>query len=330
MGDYIFTQEQRENNEAITCYRLTDGSPIWRYEYEARFWDSHAGAGPRSTPAIHKGKIYALGATGILNALDASSGQLIWTRDAAADTEAELGEWGFSGSPLVIDDLVLVMVAGTVAAYDSQTGDLVWKGPDGGESFSSPHFLTMEGIPQVVVSSEPGVSSFDPKSGKLLWEYKNSTARIVQPGVSSKGKVLITTRQGMAIQSLSLKEKEGAWEIGIEWNSTRLKPNFNDYVVHKGHAFGYDGMSLVCLDLADGTRKWKSGNYGGQLLLLADQDLLLVLSEKGEISLIEAVSEQFSELGRIPAIEGKTWNHPAMVGNILLVRNSREMAAYRL
>jgi hypothetical protein len=134
----------------------------------------------------------------------------------------------------------------------------------------------------------------------------------------------------MAVQCLSLEEQAGTWEINEEWSSTRLKPNFNDYVVHKGHAYGYDGMSLVCIDLADGSRKWKSGKYGGQLLLLADQDLLVLLSENGELSLIEAVSEHFSELGNMPAIEGKTWNHPAMAGNIILVRNSREMAAYRL
>jgi outer membrane protein assembly factor BamB len=330
MGEYFFTQEQREDNEAITCYRLTDGTLVWSYEYEARFWDSHAGAGPRSTPAIDKGKIYALGATGILNALDASNGQLIWTRDAAADTEAEIGGWGFTGSPLVIDDLVLVTVGGTVVAYDKQTGDLSWRGPEGGEAYSSPHFFTINGIPQVIVFAKPGVSSFEPKSGKLLWEYANPLARIVQPGITAEGEILISTKNGMAVQCLSLEEQAGTWEINEEWSSTRLKPNFNDYVVHKGHAYGYDGMSLVCIDLADGSRKWKSGKYGGQLLLLADQDLLVLLSENGELSLIEAVSEHFSELGNMPAIEGKTWNHPAMAGNIILVRNSREMAAYRL
>jgi outer membrane protein assembly factor BamB len=330
MGDYIFTQEQREDNEAITCYQLTDGTLLWSYEYEARFWDSHAGAGPRSTPAIDKGKVYALGATGILNAVEASSGQLIWTRDAAADTEAEISEWGFAGSPLVIDDLVLVTVGGTVAAYDTQTGELSWMGPDGGEGYSSPHLLQVDDIPQLVIHGESGVHSFEPKTGKLLWEYAVPAAQITQPGFTARQQILISVKNGMALQCLSVNEQEGRWELIEEWSSTRLKPNFNDYVVHQGFAYGYDGMSLVCIDLADGSRKWKSGIYGGQLLLLADQDLLLVLSEKGEISLIEAISEQFSELGSIPAIEGKTWNHPAMAGNILLVRNSREMAAYRL
>ena len=112
----------------------------------------------------------------------------------------------------------------------------------------------------------------------------------------------------------------------------RLKPYYNDFVVHAGHAFGFDGAMLACVDLKDGQRKWKGGRYGhGQLVLLPDQDLLLVLSEEGELALVKATPDQFVEIvPKRPAIEGKTWTQPVIVGDVLFVRNGEEMAAYRL
>jgi len=330
VDDLIFTQEQRETDEAVTCYELSTGRPVWAYTYEARFWDSHAGVGPRSTPTLDTGRVFTLGATGILNALELSDGHLIWSRDAAADAKAELPGWGFAGSPLIIDDMVLVAVGGTLVAYDKQNGTVRWTGPDGGPGYSSPQLLTIDRITQVVLPGGNGVSGFEPSTGKVLWEYENPEERIVQPGLTGNGHILLSTRNGTALRCLAVQQQQDEWSVTEEWVSNRLKPNFNDYVIHKGFAYGFDGMSLSCMDLQDGSRMWKSGNYGGQILLLADQDLLLVLSEKGELSLVRAQPEHFTELARTPVIEGKTWNHPAMAGKILLVRNSREMAAFML
>jgi hypothetical protein len=157
----------------------------------------------------------------------------------------------------------------------------------------------------------------------------------VQPAVLAGGDLLIGSGSGLAANTgmlrVTVAHEPGGWIVKERWTSAGLKPYFNDFVVHQGHAFGFDGSILACIDLEDGKRKWKGGRYGhGQLVLLPDQNLLLVLSEDGELALVSATPDKFTELARVPAIEGKTWNHPVLVGDVLLVRNGEEMAAFRL
>jgi hypothetical protein len=148
------------------------------------------------------------------------------------------------------------------------------------------------------------------------------------------GDILIGSGSGLAavgVRRIAVARGPGGWSVETRWTSNGLKPYFNDFVVHKGYAFGFDGSILACIDLKDGKRQWKDGRYGhGQLILLPEQDLLLALSEEGELALVAAAADRFTELARLPVIEGKTWNHPALVGDVLLVRNGQEMAAFRL
>jgi outer membrane protein assembly factor BamB len=333
-GALLYTQEQRGEHEIVGCYKLSTGEPVWRHRDPVRFWESNGGAGPRGTPAVSKGRVYTFGATGILNALDADTGALLWTRNVATDTGRRVPEWGFSSSPLAIDDIVVVAAAGTLSAYDLATGKQRWRGPSYGGSYSSPHPVTVDGVPQVLLLGGPGAVSVSPENGAVLWEHKWAPGAIVQPAVTGDGDILINAivaTGGLGIRRLAVAHKSGAWSVEERWASLGLKPYFNDFVVHKGHAYGFDGSILASIDLADGTRKWKGGRYGnGQLVLLADQDLLLVVSDEGELALVGATPDQYKELARFKAVEGKTWNHPVLIGDLLLVRNDQEMAAFRL
>jgi outer membrane protein assembly factor BamB len=332
-GDRVYTQEQRGDHELVSAYRLSTGRPIWRHRDATRFWESNGGAGPRATPTLSGGRIYAFGATGILNALDASTGARIWSRNVATDAGKVVPMWGFSSSPLVFDDLVVVAAAGKLAAYDRATGKPKWFGPNGG-GYSSPQLLTMNGVDQIVFMNSSGTISMNPADGKVLWEHPWEGTPIVQPAKLDGGDLLISSADmmgGMAMRRLGISQQGAAWTVQERWTSRGLKPYFNDFVVHKGHAYGFDGSILSCIELETGERKWKGGRYGqGQFVLLADQDLLVVLSEDGDVALVSATPDDHRELAKMKAVEGKTWNHPVVVRDILLVRNGEEMAAFRL
>jgi outer membrane protein assembly factor BamB len=333
-GDVLFTQEQRGEEEMVAAYRINTGEPVWRHRDQVRFWESNGGAGPRGTPTLHNGRVYTLGATGILNVLDARNGAVIWSRNAASDSAKQVPMWGFSSSPLIVHDMVVVAAAGKLAAYDLATGKPRWFGPNGGGGYSSPHLATIGGMEQIVFLSAAGASGINPADGKQLWQYAWPGTPILQPALTAEGDVLVTSGDsmgGMGMRRLAISQAADNWNVAERWTSSGLKPYFSDFVVHNGHAFGFDGRILSCIDLKDGTRNWKGGRFGqGQLVLLPDQDLLLVLSEEGELGLVSATPDKFTEVARLPAIEGKTWNHPVLVRDTLLVRNDQEMAAFRL
>ncbi len=334
-GDLLYTQEQRGDDEIVACYKVSTGEPVWRHLDRARFWESNAGPGPRGTPTLSNGRVYTLGATGILNALDATDGAVFWSRNAAADTGVEIPGWGFTSSPLVVGDIVIVATAGRLAAFDAKTGHPRWLGPTGGAGYSSPHLVTIDGVAQVLLLRGSRSTSVALIDGALLWEHVwQPGASIVQPALAPDGDILINSADAMGgngIRRIKVAHGPAGWTTEERWTSRGLKPYFNDFVVHKGDAFGFDGSILSCIDLKDGQRKWKGGRYGaGQMVLLSDQDLLLVLSEGGELALVGATPDQFTEVARFKAIEGKTWNHPVLVGDVLLVRNGEEMAAFRL
>jgi len=334
----LFTQEQHDQAEAVVCLNADTGEEIWSHEdKDARFWDSQSEAGPRATPAFANGYIYAMGGTGILNCLDAATGEKKWSRNVVKETEAPLPMWGFSSSPLVVDGKVNVFAGGKdeqgLVAYDAKTGEPAWHANTGPISYSSAQLASINGKPQILFVSDEGMISVDPETGKSFWKFDapgHGMWRAVQPTMVGDKGVLFGS-EDLGLVSLDLSQEQENWTASRHWTSNDMKPAYNDMVVLDGNIYGIDGAILSCVDAETGHRKWKGGRYGhGQLLLLPDQKLLLVATEKGEVALVSADPKKFNELAKFQAIEGKTWNHPVVAHGNLYVRNAEEMACYKL
>jgi outer membrane protein assembly factor BamB len=338
VGDRLFTQEQRGGAEAVVCLDAATGREIWSHEDAVRFWESVGGEGPRATPTFAEGRIYALGATGILNCLDAAISERQWFRDIAADSGAKPPIWGFCSSPLVINGVVVVFAGGDgdkgLLAYRADTGEPAWTAEAGKTSYSSPQRAVLAGQEQILFWSDRGLTALDPALGKVVWRHDAAAPgapRSLQPHVASPEQVLISSEGDLGTVFLDVKPGPDTWTISQRWRSKRLQPSFNDYVLHNGSIYGFDGALFCCVDLQTGARRWKEGRYGhGQVLLLADSSLLLVAAENGQVILLEANPDEHKELGRFQAIEGKTWNHPVVAGGRLYLRNGEEIACYEL
>ncbi len=182
-GDRFFTQEQRGDEEIVSAYSLATGELIWRHSDAARFWESNAGAGPRATPEVSNGRVYSLGGTGILNALNARDGSIVWSRNAVSDTGRTIPDWGIASSPVAVADVVVAATAGVLVAYDADTGKPRWFGPKDGWGYASPHLLTIDGVEQIVLLNGAGAIGVVPSDGKVLWQYAWPGDGMLQPAM---------------------------------------------------------------------------------------------------------------------------------------------------
>ncbi|MDX1644042.1 MAG: PQQ-binding-like beta-propeller repeat protein [Thermoanaerobaculia bacterium] len=336
-GQAAVTQEQRGGRELVVRYDLATGAEEWVHADDTSFDTTVGGKGPRATPTIDRGRVYTLGATGILNCLELDSGRRVWSRDVLADTGTAQPDWGLPSSPLVTDDLVIVEVGRggpSLAAYDRDTGEPVWTVDSDSGSYSTPRLAVVGGRQQVLVVNQRSVAGHDPATGRRLWSIPWDTGgeKVTPVLPLSEDLVLVSAGYGQGSRLLRLLPEDpqgSSYRVEEVWESRRLKSKFAPMVVHEGVVYGLDDGVMVALDPETGERLWKAGRYGhGQLILVGE--LILVTTEKGDVVLVEATPEEHRELGRFEAFDSKTWNPPALAGNLLLIRNNREAAAYEL
>jgi len=328
-----FTIEQRRGQEVAAAYDINNGRELWTQKWNAEFSDS-TGDGPRATPTWDNGRIYALGATGELRCLDANTGSVFWGKNILSDNQAKNLPWAMAASPLIVDDKVIVLPGGTsgksVVAYNKMTGAPVWRVLNDTQAYVSPMLVELAGRRQIVVVSSSRVVGLSPEKGELLWEYPWDTdmgINVSQPIPVDRNRFFISSGYGKGAALVEVKGSGNSLTASTIWENKNMKNKFNSSVLYNGYIYGLDEGIMVCLDVNTGERKWKEGRFGyGQIILTNGH--LIVTSDQGEVALLKATPDKYTEVARFTAVQGQTWNYPAIASGRLLVRNSNEMAAY--
>ena len=331
----VFTIEQRRDREVVAAYGLMDGAQVWEHSWKSRFSESMGGDGPRATPTWDDGRLYALGANGDLVCLRADDGMLLWNRNILKDAGAPNLTWGMAAAPLVVDDLLIALPGGrgrSVIAYDKLTGDIRWSALDDKAGYVSPQVATLAGERQLVVVSGTRVLGASLEDGSLLWSRDWETsydANCAQPLIVDENHVFVSSGYGHGATLLEVSPRNDGLAVKEVWFNRNMKNKFNPSVLVDGVVYGLDEGILAAIDVRTGERLWKQGRYRyGQLIYASGH--LIIVSEEGDLALVRATPDEYSELARFEAIPGKTWNVPAMADGMLLVRNQTEMVAYDL
>jgi len=277
-----------------------------------------------------------LGATGELRSLNASTGAVRWSKNILSDNGADNLQWAMAASPLIVDDKVIVLPGGTsgksVVAYNKVTGAPIWKAQNDRQAYVSPMLVNLAGRRQILVVSSERVFGLAPEDGALLWSQSWDTdmgINVSQPIIVDKNRFFISSGYGKGAALVEISGSGNSFQARNVWTNINMKNKFNSSVVNDGYVYGLDEGILTCLDLNTGARKWKGGRYGyGQVLVASGH--LIVMSDTGELALVKASPDAYTEVAKFTALDGKTWNYPAIAGGKLFVRNAKEMAVYKI
>lgn len=330
------TQEQDGPQELVTAYDAATGQPLWRKNYEARYATTIAGEGPRATPTITGGRVYAVGATGWLHCLELRTGAPVWARNILEENGGGVPEWGMSASPLLLEEVVVVPAGGgngrSLVGYARDTGAFAWGGGDDPLAYSSPVLRSLGGVPQILLFNGRAVTGHAPSNGRVLWRHPWSSPhpKVANPVVTGPDTLVASAGYGQGAEALQIKPgANDTWTVTRLWKSNRLKAKFSNFIAHDGHLYGLDDGIFTCLDAASGAQLWKEGRYGhGQFMLVGD--VILLLAESGDLVLIDPQPTELRELSRSRVFVNKTWNSPALAGDLAYLRNDREAVCLRL
>ncbi|MYE89564.1 PQQ-binding-like beta-propeller repeat protein [Candidatus Poribacteria bacterium] len=342
-----YTMFSKGDDEFVVCLDATDGGEIWRFRSDKNYHEGQGGNGPRATPTIDGDLLFTISAHGKLYALNAASGQKVWSHDLQRKFGSKMPRWGFTASPLVEGELLLVEVGGkgekSIVAFNKNSGDVIWSSHKDKLGYSSPIAITVKGVRQIICFTGTKLVSVSPTDGTIYWQYPWKTGYDVNaatPVFIPPDKVFISSGydKGAAVVQMrvflspdddrtateQIGENRGIVRIKEIWKNRKMKNQFASSVLHENYLYGFDNSILKCIEADTGEEQWKSRGYGKGTLILADGHLI-ILSDKGKLGLAEATPAGYIGKASAKVLSGLCWTAPTLANGKLYVRNEEEI-----
>lgn len=328
-GGAVYTLHGEGGDEALIALDARDGSERWSVSLDEMLRDSH-GDGPRSTPSVHAGTVYALGSLGRLVAVTAQDGQLLW--DAQLDAQPT---WGYSSSPLIEGELVIVhgnREGGAVLAFHKASGELAWTAETGHPGYSAPMAIDLDGERQVVSFIGTGLVGLDPATGATRWSHPwrtNYSVNAADPVFFPPDRFFISSGYDTGASMIRVAREGDAFTATELWRNRAMKNHFSSSVRVGDHVYGFDNATFKCLVAEDGSTCWRQRGFG-KGSLIATESGLVVLGDEGTLALVEATPDDYREEGSVQALEHGGWAPPVLAGHWLYLRDAYEIVCLNL
>ncbi|MEM9291185.1 MAG: PQQ-binding-like beta-propeller repeat protein [Acidobacteriota bacterium] len=338
----LYTQFAVGEDEFLGAFQASDGKEIWRVRTDSKL-ETQQGNGPRATPAVSGGLVYAVTALGKLWAVKAQSGEKVWFTDLEEEHGSPRPYWGVSASPLVDGDRLLVIggapegAEGTLLAFDKSSGNLLWKRGSQRASYATPVIYDgLAGKTQILLFTAAEVVGLDAGSGDQLWTYPWNTRygiNVATPLQVGSNQVYISSGYEMGAALLELKPKEGGagFDVETKWQSRVMENHFHSPVLKGDYLYGFDNAIFKCINVTTGDEMWKARGFGKGSLLAVGDDQLIVFGDKGQLALVEATPEEYRKVASLKLFDGRrTWAMPVLADGYLFLRDEEEMLALDL
>ena len=332
-----YTMFAKGEDEVVVCLDAETGEELWRHLDDWFYTERQGGNGPRSTPAVDGNTVYVLSAFGRLIALNANTGEELWDLDFTKAFSSSMPRWGFSTSPVVEDDRLLIEVGGAndnaIVAFNKETGERIWGGATSPSGYSSPILVTVNGVRQALFFARDELLAVSPEDGSVYWRYpwdggRNSENRVT-PVFISPDKVFISTSTRDAGIVLRIVGTGDDMRVEEVWRSHTMINGFSTTVLHDGYIYGFSNTIFKCVNADTGEEKWKTRGFGQGSVIYADNHLI-VFGEQGNLALVEATPEAYREAAQAQVLSGLCWTAPTLSNGKLYLRNHQEIVCLDL